>query len=324
MNESPILSGTGLTKKFLPPSGKSTSKIVTALDDVSITLMSGESHGIAGESGCGKSTLAKILSGLMQPDHGTVHYKGTALADLKGEGYSLFRRTAQMIFQDPFSSLNPRMRIGDSIIEPLHIMGMSRELKQEELQRIMTAVGLDPDSRDRFPDEFSGGQRQRIGIARALSGKPEILIADEPVSSLDISIQAQIINLLLRMKQNYNFSMLIISHNLMVLRHICDRITIMYLGAVMESAPASDLFIQCRHPYTEALLSAIPGFGKKSSVESKLLHDDLPSPTSVPTGCRFHPRCRYAVDICRREVPTTVEFNAGHTAACHLSKQIFG
>ncbi len=324
MNESPILTGKGLVKKFKLTSRHSSSNILTALDGVDLQLNAGESLGIAGESGCGKSTLAKIMAGLMKPDQGIVQYKSTALSEMNRDRQSSFRRSVQMIFQDPFSSLNPRMRVGDSISEPLRITGMSQDLQRNELIRIMNSVGLDSSSKDRFPDEFSGGQRQRIGIARALAANPEILIADEPVSSLDISIQAQIINLLLQMRSDFKLSMLIISHNLMVLRHICDRIIIMYLGIVVECAPASTLFQRCRHPYTEALLAAIPGLGNKPDPGTRLLNDDLPSPAAIPEGCRFHPRCRYATGICQKEVPLLAEYAPGHSAACHLSSQLFG
>jgi peptide/nickel transport system ATP-binding protein len=196
--------------------------------------------------------------------------------------------------------------------------------QREERARIMAAVGLQIDAADRFPDEFSGGQRQRIGIARALAAAPEILIADEPVSSLDISIQAQIINILLQMRSDFALSMMIVSHNLLVLRHISDRIIIMYLGAIVECGPASELFRRCRHPYTESLIAAIPGFHATAASKSNLLHDDLPSALSIPPGCRFHPRCRHAVDICRIEVPQLTEYAEGHTAACHLSRSLYG
>lgn len=324
MNETPLLSAVGLHKTFTVSAQNRSTRILTALDGVSLTLSAGETLGIAGESGCGKSTLAKIMAGLLAPDAGSVIYKGTPLGQLGQDDQTSFRRKTQMIFQDPFSSLNPRMRVGDSISEPFIIAGMPGPLQRTELARIMEAVGLQSDAANRFPDEFSGGQRQRIGIARALAASPEILIADEPVSSLDISIQAQIINILLQMKTDFSLSMMIVSHNMLVLRHICDRITIMYLGIVVECGPASEIFRRCRHPYTEALIAAIPGIGASAASKGELLHDDLPSALSIPPGCRFHPRCRHAVELCRREVPELLEYASGHTAACHLSRQLYG
>lgn len=324
MNDAPLLSAIDLYKTFNVASQGHSKRVLTALDRVSLRLSAGETLGIAGESGCGKSTLAKIMAGLLIPDSGSVLYKGTPLSQLGQGDRTLFRRKTQMIFQDPFSSLNPRMRIGDSISEPLTIAGMPAPQKSAELSRIMAAVGLQSDAANRFPDEFSGGQRQRIGIARALAASPEILIADEPVSSLDISIQAQIINILLQMKQDFALTMMIVSHNLLILRHICDRIIIMYLGIVVECGPASELFRRCRHPYTEALIAAIPGLHATGAAKDELLRDDLPSPLSIPSGCRFHPRCRHAVDICRHEVPDLRDYAPGHSAACHLSDLLYG
>lgn len=322
MNTSPVLSAVELCKNFKISSRSHSTRSLTALDQVSLHLNSGETLGIAGESGCGKSTLAKIMAGLLLPDSGNVYYKGEVLSHLGKEDTVVFRRKTQMIFQDPFSSLNPRMRIGDSISEPFTIAGMPDQQQRNELSRIMSAVGLPDNTANRFPDEFSGGQRQRIGIARALAAFPEILIADEPVSSLDISIQAQILNILLQMKHEFALSMMIVSHNLLVLRHICDRIIVMYLGIVVENGPASEIFRRCRHPYTEALIAAIPGLHASSATKTELLQDDLPSALSIPSGCRFHPRCRHAIDICRHEVPL-LEYSNGHAAACHLSSKLY-
>lgn len=324
MNETHLLSAVDLRKTFKVSSQNRSAGLLTALDLVSLHLATGETLGIAGESGCGKSTLAKIMAGLLMPDSGNVLYKGIQLKQLGKNDRTSFRHRTQMIFQDPFSSLNPRMRIGDSISEPLKIAGLPAEQQQSELARIMTAVGLPREAANRFPDEFSGGQRQRVGIARALAASPEILIADEPVSSLDISIQAQIINILLQMKIDFKLSMMIVSHNLLILRHICDRIIIMYLGAIVECGPAAELFSRCRHPYTEALIAAIPGLLVSHASKSELLRDDLPSALLIPSGCRFHPRCRHAVDLCRHQVPQMIEYAGGHAASCHLSSKLYG
>jgi peptide/nickel transport system ATP-binding protein len=323
MPSTPILSASNLTKQFKLTSPAVSGSLLTALDDVSIELSTGESLGIAGESGCGKSTLGKVLAGLMKPDQGDVYYQGSSLNSLSTADYASFRRTTQMIFQDPFSSLNPRMRIGDIMTEPLAITGVSAAERREAALRMLETVGLKPEMVHRFPDEFSGGQRQRIGIARALSASPRILIADEPVSSLDISIQAQIINLLQQMKSDFNLSLIMISHNLSVLRHMCDRVIIMYLGTIVESASAPELFRQCLHPYTEALLAAIPRLSTVEQQTRIVLTGDLPSPLSIPSGCRFHPRCRYAEDICKITVPSLVAYSPGHASACHLAKSIF-
>lgn len=323
MHDSALLAGVNLFKQFSVSSTTRKGGLLTALDDVSLTLARGETIGIAGESGCGKSTLGKILAGLMKPEHGEVLYQGSPLSSLSTDAHRQFRRTTQMIFQDPFSSLNPRMRIADIIAEPLVISGVAASQIRTSVAHLMDTVGLTPELAQRFPDEFSGGQRQRIGIARALAAAPGILIADEPVSSLDISIQAQIINLLQEMKGSFNLSLIIISHNLSVLRHMCDRVSIMYLGIIVEQATAADLFRQCRHPYTEALIAAIPRVSTDRPQAKVVLKGDLPSPLSIPDGCRFHPRCRYAAEICRKEVPALLEIEPGHTSACHFARTIY-
>lgn len=323
--EQAILSGCNLHKQFsLQRSASSPSGVLTALDGVTLKITRGETIGIAGESGCGKSTLGKILAGLIQPDSGEVRYQGSAITELSPESFGMFRRQTQMIFQDPFSSLNPRMRIGDIIAEPVVISGKgTSSTRRSAVEAIMATVGLTPEHYNRFPNEFSGGQRQRIGIARALAASPAIIIADEPVSSLDISIQAQIINLLQNMKVEYSLSLVIISHDLSVLRYLCDRVSIMYLGIIVESAPVSELFQHCLHPYTEALLAAIPRIDAGKHHSRSILKDDLPSPMAIPAGCRFHTRCPYAEDLCHREVPPLEEKQSGHLAACHFSDIIF-
>jgi peptide/nickel transport system ATP-binding protein len=326
-NRQTILDAVALKKQFrIKSSQTAPTGMLTAVDKVSLVLSLGETLGIAGESGCGKSTLGKILAGLIKPDSGTVRYFGSPIHEMAPEDYKVFRRQTQMIFQDSFSSLNPRMRVGNIISEALTVAGSgSSSSRRSEVEAIMSNVGLSAEQYNRFPHEFSGGQRQRIGIARALATSPGIIIADEPVSSLDISIQAQIINLLQSMKSAYSLSLVIISHDLSVLRHICDRVNVMYLGALVESASASDLFRRCLHPYTEALIAAIPGMHKGGNAHKNiLLNDDIPSPLAIPSGCRFHPRCRHARDICRHEAPTLDEKNTGHHAACHFSREIYG
>ncbi|NMC74535.1 MAG: ATP-binding cassette domain-containing protein [Geobacteraceae bacterium] len=314
-------------QKFFPvQSGPfSGPRFLKAVNGVSFRIEEGESLGLAGESGSGKSTLAKLLIGLLCPDTGEILFQGTSLRDLTADGFRIFRKSTQMIFQDPFSSLNPRMRAGDIIGEPMRIHGLySRSSQQEQVVRLMERVGLSADHIFRYPHEFSGGQRQRIGIARALAVSPRLIIADEPVSALDLSIQAQIINLLQELKREYSLSFLIVAHDLSVLRHMCDRIAIMYLGSIVEMGNTGDVFDGFLHPYSEALFSAAPHLDSKPGKRRIILSGDIPSPLAIPAGCPFHTRCPHAKPtLCDRSTPLLEEKKPGHYAACHLSTELF-
>jgi peptide/nickel transport system ATP-binding protein len=294
-----------------------------AVNGVSFTLGEQETLGIAGESGSGKSTLAKLLLRLLPASGGEIRFRDSNLAHLTGRELHSFRKNVQMIFQDPYASLNPRMRVGDIIGEPLKIHGQAGSSSyHDQVLTIMARVGLNEEQYYRYPHEFSGGQRQRIGIARALAVDPQLIIADEPVSALDLSIQAQIINLLQELKHERALSFIVIAHDLSVLRHMSDRIAVMYLGAIVEIGHTETLFSACRHPYTEALLSAVPQLDTPRRGKRIVLRGDAPSPTAPPTGCPFHPRCPYAqLELCAVTPPPLTEKAAGHLVACHFSDQ---
>jgi oligopeptide/dipeptide ABC transporter ATP-binding protein len=292
---------------------------VYAVDGVSFELAKGETLGIVGESGCGKTTAGMAVTQLLPITSGTVTWKGQDMHDLSRSELKKLRREMQLIFQDPYSSLNPRMRVNEILSDPMDVHGLYTGAKRRErLAFLLDTVGLSPEQGRRFPHEFSGGQRQRIGIARALALDPAVIIGDEPVSALDVSIQAQIINLLMDLKANFNLSLIIISHDLAVVEYICDRIVVMYLGKVMETAAYSDLYGTPKHPYTQALLSAVPVADPLRKKERIILKGDVPSPINPPSGCRFHTRCPERMDVCDKTVPEMVDFGNGHRAACHL------
>ena len=292
---------------------------VKAVDDVSLTLYRGETLGVVGESGCGKSTMARTLLRLIEPTDGEIIYDGQDLRALKNKELRDLRKHMQIVFQDPYSSLHPRMKIGQIIAEPMLISGMKKN-KEECMPRIyelLDMVGLDKSYVDRYPHEFSGGQRQRIVIARALATEPELLICDEPVSALDVSVRAQVLNLLEELQEKLGLTYLFISHDLSVVEHLCDRVAIMYLGQLMEIGTVPQIYDNPRHPYTQALLSAIPKVGHHSNEGRILLEGDIPSPANPPSGCRFRTRCRFATEACCNK-PETVEVEPGHFVTCHL------
>jgi len=291
--------------------------VVKAVDGVSFTIRRGETLGLVGESGCGKTTTGRVILRLQEPTAGEVIFEGRNVFALNKEELRRMRRDMQIIFQDPYSSLNPRMTVGDIVGEPLEIHNIARgREKLRRVQELLEVVGLSPYHVNRYPHEFSGGQRQRIGIARALALNPKLIICDEPVSALDVSIQAQILNLLEDLQKEFKLTYLFIAHDLSVVRHISDRVAVMYLGKIVELAPTEQLFENPQHPYTEALLSAVPIPDPEVKRERIILPGDVPSPVNPPPGCRFHTRCLYAEERCRLEEPPLEEVAPGHFAAC--------
>lgn len=317
----PLLDIQGL-KKYFPVKnafGMSRNSQVKAVDDVSFQLFKGETLGLVGESGCGKSTTGRAVLRLTEPTEGKILYQDQDILKISRKELRNVRQEMQMVFQDPYSSLNPRKRIGQTLKEPLviHSIGNKKE-HTERVMEMLDKVGMRIDHFYRYPHEFSGGQRQRIGLARALIADPSILILDEPVSALDVSIQSQIINLLQQLQEDFDLSYLFIGHDISVVRHISDRIGVMYLGKIMEEAPTDTLFSEPLHPYTQALLSAVPVANPKMKRDRIVLKGEIPSPLNPPSGCIFHTRCPYAMPVCEKDIPVKKEIGFRHAVACHL------
>ena len=322
MSDTPLLNVIDLVKQFPLGGGVLTKPRawIKAVDGVTFSVSRGESFGLVGESGCGKTTLGRLILRLIEPSQGRVEIDGQNIFSLNRSEMSLLRRRIQIIFQDPYSSLDPRMKVVSTITEPLRAnRQISTDQRREAAARLLEKVGLRSVDLDKYPHEFSGGQRQRIGIARALCVRPDLIVADEPVSALDVSIQAQVINLMEDLKKEYNLSYVFISHDLSVVEYICDRIAVMYLGSIVELAATGDFSASPRHPYTEALLKAVPIPDPRRKTEPFAMEGDVPNPIDPPAGCPFHPRCPYAFEKCSMKKPPLIEAAPDHFVACWLN-----
>lgn len=327
MTVKPLLKVDNLKKYFPIKNGLLGKTVghVKAVDDVSFYVNEGETLGIVGESGCGKSTTGRMLMRLLEPTEGTVEFDGKELTSLSSDEMRKTRRDIQMVFQDPYASLNPRHTIEKILEEPLIVHGLdnSKERKKK-VREFLEIVGLSAYHAKRYPHQFSGGQRQRIGIARALMTNPKLIIADEPVSALDVSIQSQVLNLMQDLQKEFNLTYIFIAHDLGVVRHISDRVAVMYLGKMVEIAESEQLYSKAMHPYTQALLSAVPVPDPEHKKEQIMLEGDIPNPANPPSGCTFHTRCPHKMDVCTKVVPQLVQHESGHSVACHLYDVVSG
>ena len=317
----PVLEVEGLTKHFPVERGILRRPVawVRAVDGVDFAIAPGETLCLVGESGCGKSTVARLVLRLTEPSSGAIRLGGTDITALSEAEMAPWRRRVQMVFQDPYASLNPRLRVGQIVGEPLeNFERLSAAERADRVGAILAKVGLRPEAATRYPFEFSGGQRQRIGIARALALRPDLIVADEPVSALDVSVQAQVLNLLMDLQEEFGLAFLFVSHDLAVVEHIGHRIAVMYLGKIVEIGPKDEVLSAPKHPYTQALIAAAPVPDPRARRERLVLEGDVPSPLNPPPGCRFHTRCPFALPRCREEEPRLKAVGAGHSAACHL------